>query len=137
LLFRKEDQNNNSMSAAAPVLKKDEARTEQLLREFSKLDVIPKIDIDAIRPHVEKDPAQAETVLAILRGRSKRPPDNPTGFAITAFEQGWNGPAPPPVQPVANAKELLAEIHRQRQKRQKAGPISLQELARNGQPRKS
>jgi DNA-binding MarR family transcriptional regulator len=75
---------------AAVAKKEDQKKTEETVSHFSALDVKP----DVIRPYVQKEPAQARVVLAILQNR-RRPPDNPTGFAITAFEERWAGPGPP------------------------------------------
>ena len=109
---------NNSDRSAAAV----EPKTEEKVKEFSALGVDPEV----IRPHVKKDPVQADNVLAILRARSKRPPETPTGFALTAFKERWSGPAPP--QPVKDARPIIAEIERQRKCRDQAGPVSLKAL---------
>jgi hypothetical protein len=122
-LIQDEFSNLTNNSAAAVEQTKEEEKTEETVKQFSALGVDPQ----AIRPHVQRDPAQAAAVLAILRGRRSKPPGNPTGFAISAFEQRWPGPEPPKSEPL-DARKTIEEIQRQRKERERAGPVSLKAL---------
>jgi hypothetical protein len=122
VILKREEIKSSSNSAAAADQAKEQEKTDHTVKQFPALGVDP----EAIRPHVEKDPAQAATVLAILRGRHK-PPDNPTGFAIRAFEERWTAHDPPKLEPL-DARKIIEQIERQRKERERAGSVSLKAL---------